>query len=95
LTEWGRGSAEARALLTPCREAVWAIVPDAEVILYGSRARGEARPDSDYELLVWVDEEGDWVLEDQIRPRLYPLELLTGAVLPVHAYSRRTWDLPL
>jgi hypothetical protein len=44
---------------------------------------------------VLVEGEVDWILEDQIRQRLYPLELATGAVLTVHAYSRRTWDSPL
>jgi predicted nucleotidyltransferase len=93
--EWGGGSAEERTLLAQCREAVRAMVPNAEVILYGSRARGDARTDSDYYLLVLVDGEVDWRLEDQIRQRLHPLELTTGAVLTVHAYSRRAWDSPL
>jgi len=26
--------------------------PDAEIILYGSRARGDARPDSDWDVLI-------------------------------------------
>lgn len=95
LTEWVGGSTEERVHLAQCREAVWAIVPSAEVILYGSRARGDARTDSDYDLLVLVDGEVDWRLEDRIRQRLYPLELVTGAVLTVHAYSRRAWDSPL
>ena len=94
-TEWVGGGTEARALLAQCREAVWTVVPGAEVILYGSRARGNARTDSDYDLLVLVDGEVDWRLEDQIRQRLYPLELATGAVLTVHAYSRRVWNSPL
>ena len=44
---------------------------------------------------VLVEWEVDWSLEDQIRQYLCPLELATGAVLTVHAYSRRTWDSPL
>ena len=70
--EWCGGSAEERALLAQCREAVWAVVPGADVILYGLRARGDARTDSDYDLLVLVEGEMDWIREDQLRQRLYP-----------------------
>ena len=42
------------ALLRRCREAVWEVTPSATVILYGSRARGDATPESDYDLLVLV-----------------------------------------
>jgi predicted nucleotidyltransferase len=93
--EWAGGSAEDRALLMYCREAVGAVVPQAEVILYGARARGDARADSDYDLLVVMEGDVDWRLEDQIRQGLYPLELATGAVITVHAYSREAWGSPL
>ncbi|WP_119279677.1 nucleotidyltransferase domain-containing protein [Calidithermus roseus] len=37
-------------------ERILAVVPAQQIILFGSRARSEARPDSDYDLLVVVPE---------------------------------------
>ena len=95
LVEWMVGSNTERALLERCRDAVRELLPGAEVILYGSRARGDAGPESDYDLLVLVDGPVDWRLEDQIRQRLYGLELETGTVVTINAYNRSDWRSPL
>lgn len=40
------------ALIKEAARRLSAAAPDADVILFGSRARGESRPDSDLDLLV-------------------------------------------
>lgn len=43
---------ETDKLLEQVKLSVHAIVPNAKIILYGSRARGTARADSDWDFLI-------------------------------------------
>ena len=92
---WKNGGAAEVRLLGRCKAAVRGIAADADVILYGSRARGDAGEDSDYDLVVVVTGPADMSLEDRIRTKVYPLELETGAVITLMVYSRQEWDSPL
>jgi predicted nucleotidyltransferase len=87
--------AEERQLLERCRQAVAEVDPAAELILYGSRARGEAQADSDYDLLIQIDGPATLKTEDLFRRRLYPIELETGAVLTVLVACRADLNSPL
>ena len=55
LSEFKTRSESERLLLLKCRDAVKKIEPSAEIILYGSRARGNAEPESDYDFLILTD----------------------------------------
>jgi len=83
------------SILKKCGEAIRRVDPSAEVILYGSRARGDHRDDSDYDFLIIVDGEVAADKEDIIREQLYPVELDTGCVLTVFMISRSEWNSPL
>lgn len=82
-------------LLKRCKKAVRQVVADADVILYGSRARGDADEYSDYDILILVNGDAELPLEQKIRSNIYPLELDSGAVLTLFVYSRQQWDTPL
>lgn len=68
------------------------IDPNAQVILYGSRARGNSRNDSDWDILVLTDYPVDIGKEKSFRDHLYELELETGEPLSVFVYSQHDWN---
>ncbi len=78
-------------LLRRVKEAVRELVPEAEVVLYGSRARGTARADSDWDFLILLPQPVDRKLEMQIKDRLYDIELETDTVLSSIIRSRQEW----
>lgn len=88
-------SEKEKSLLMQCRSAIKAIDADAQIILYGSRARGDNHPESDYDLLILADGDTTLEREDMFRRRLFPIELETGAVLTVMLLSKQTWSAPL
>ncbi len=61
-------------MLTECRAAIERIDPYAEIILYGSRARGDAAPESDYDLLILTNEEVTLKKEDVFRRQLFSIK---------------------
>lgn len=73
------------------RHYINVIDPKAEVILYGSRARGDERPDSDWDILILTDYSVDLVTERKFRDKLYDLELETGEPLSIFIYSKNDW----
>jgi uncharacterized protein len=82
-------------ILMKCKIIISDIDPFAELILYGSRSRGEAEKESDYDLLILTDREVNLEREDIFRKQLYPIEIDSGAVLTVFLVSKKDWDLPL
>jgi len=74
------------------RKKIDEIDPGAQVILFGSRARGDEKIDSDWDLLVLTEYPVDLEKEQRFRNNLYDLELETGEPFSVFAYSESDWN---
>ncbi|HYA42747.1 MAG TPA: nucleotidyltransferase domain-containing protein [Syntrophobacteraceae bacterium] len=79
-------------LLKKVKNAVHEVEPDADIILYGSRSRGDSVPDSDWDFLILVDGPVSDKRTDRIRDRLYDVELESEAVLSSIVRSRDEWN---
>lgn len=82
-----------KTLVRRVREAIREADPSATVVLYGSEARGDARPDSDVDLLILL--EGDHLssdMHDQVTSPIYDIELETGVSISPMVVLRKDWE---
>jgi len=69
--------------------------PGIQAYLYGSRARGEAHSDSDWDILILVDAPSAKIgLYDSLAYPLTELGWKYGEVIVPVIYSRDEWDHP-
>ena len=65
--------------------------PQAEVWLFGSRARGDARPDSDWDFLVLTEKQVDRSYKYSVWDQLNELELSAERVISTRVWNNRSW----
>lgn len=67
--------------------------PDSEVYLYGSRARGDAKKLSDWDLLILLNKPNvSFETETKFMNEFYDLELETGEIFSPLIYSKSDWN---
>jgi predicted nucleotidyltransferase len=65
----------------------------AEVILFGSHARGEAHNDSDWDILILLDSlKVTRNMEKEYREELFEVELETGEPISTFVFSKQDWE---
>lgn len=74
------------------KQIVLSKAPDSTIYLYGSRAKGTAKNDSDWDILILLNE--DKVTskqEDEVTSPLYELEFETGEIISPMVYAKTEW----
>jgi predicted nucleotidyltransferase len=73
------------------KETVRSIAPGARIFLFGSRARGRADKNSDWDFLILLDQKVERDLHDRLKDSLYDLELETDTVLTSIVRAQKDW----
>ncbi len=61
--------------------------PKAQAFLFGSRARGDNKPDSDWDIIILIDNKTvTSEIENRFRDVLYNIELESGQIISVFIY---------
>ncbi len=85
-------SSTEQALLQQIREAVLSVEPDAQIFLFGSRARGDSQSDSDWDFLILLNGPVDRVRTSRVRHAVFNVELGTDSVLSSIVRNVDDWN---
>lgn len=78
-------------ILQSVKQAILELNAEAEVILFGSRARGDQREDSDWDFLILTPESADLKVEQAYRHKLFELELEYEEAFSTFVVSKSDW----
>lgn len=79
-------------ILNKIKLAIYLSDPNAEIILYGSRARGVASKLSDWDVLILLNSQHiSFAQETKLMDDLYEVEIDTGEVISPMIYSKKDW----
>jgi predicted nucleotidyltransferase len=81
-----------RVVFSKIKSLVLQIDKDAKVILFGSRARGDYREDSDWDFLILTqlpETKENW---KKFKDKIYDAELELEQPISTLIYNKRTWE---
>ena len=74
------------------KDSIKSIDPNARVILFGSKARGDSKVSSDWDFLILTSKQADEYIKRQIRDRVLDTELEAEEVISTIIFSQEKWS---
>ena len=74
------------------KQNILSIDESATIILFGSRARGDAKKDSDWDFLIITDNPVDKKKKESFRDKLVLTEIDSEQTINTLIYSKKTWN---
>jgi predicted nucleotidyltransferase len=82
---------DSQTILQQIKKAVLTVDPGAELILFGSRARGDYNEESDWDVLVLSEHEINMSFKDKISDKLFYLELDNDVIITPVIVNKEKW----
>ena len=82
-----------RKILEEFKKGVCSLFPDAEIILFGSKAKGEDIRESDTDILVLLEKYSP-KYEDKIRDIVFEIEMKHDIMISLLIYAKDVWNSP-
>jgi uncharacterized protein len=79
-------------LLNKIYRTLHEIDPEVEVVLFGSRARGDYGKESDWDILILTGNNISKPLKQKIRDAIFNIELESGEPISILIYSKKEWE---
>jgi len=85
-------TSDERSAIHVCSSTIRALIPVSEIILFGSKARGDSTEESDIDLLVITPREISRQRRHQVLDSIYEIQLTHDVVLSILFVSSHEWN---
>jgi len=80
------------AILSSIKSQILSVVPDAKVLLFGSRAYGKPTKDSDWDILILTSQPVNSAVKKEIHRSIFPLSVKIGAFINTLTVQKDDWE---